>query len=58
MPDHLAEEGAPARETLYALLAVVQTGNLLNELLLVDRRHGGGSLCMTSRAACTSSLML
>ena len=36
MPDHLAEKGAPARETLDALLAVVQTGDLVHKLLLVD----------------------
>ena len=42
MPDHLAEEDAPARETLDALLAVVQTGHLVRKLLLVEYCHVGG----------------
>lgn len=44
MPDHLAEEGAPARETLDALLTVVQSADLVRKLKLIDCRHGGGSL--------------
>ena len=56
MPDHLAEKGAPARETLDALLAVVQTGDLVHKLLLVDCCHVGGAIWQVHSKDCTTSL--